>query len=310
MRIGAPCSRDEACREPPRLEPAGAASPSTSAAVRGGVRVRQRRAATVTVRHGVSRRPAGARVDHVVRGRRCAVRQRRTVVPDVARPPLAIATPGPAIVEGSRVIVGDADGPARRRRRARQRQRRLRGDEHARPVTVRRPTGRQRPPSSALAVAPRSSSSPRGTVSSSRSRSSSMSCQVARRGATGRSAHDPRVRDERERPVVAGRPQLGAERRVDEAVGRPRCPEAGLDELREEIRDADRCPGVRVCVPELRVASEAAAGRADALEEPVDGRAGGGERPRVRDGDDGGGAPDAKRRCPDHDPPDTTTGGE
>ena len=185
------------------LEPAGCGVAEHEGGGRGGVRGE---AASGGDGDGSPRVSAGLPVRGSITwcAMPCSVRQRRTAVPDVARPPSAIATTGPAC-RGGGVVVGDADGPARRRRRPRDGDVAAERDQHARAVTCGgRPGGSVRRPG--LRGRAEVELEPAGDVSSSRSRSSSMSRQVARRGATGPQRPRAACADERERPVVAGRP--------------------------------------------------------------------------------------------------------
>ena len=156
-----------------------------------------------------------------------------------------IDTTGPGAVERRRVVVGDSDRPpaggASRQPRCRRPARRAR-----RAGLLRRSSRAARSAAHAFAVAPRSSSTPRGTRSVSRSRVELDVRQL--RAETRRCRERPRVAP-RGRARTCGRsrpPAASAERRVDESVGRLRRAQRRRDELGEQRRDRDRRPARRL----------------------------------------------------------------
>ena len=226
-----------------------------------------------------------------------------------------IATTGPGRVERRRVVVGDPHRPAAVRRRAGDGDVAAERDEHAR-AGRRRDCGRAaRSAASAFAVAPRSSSTPAGRA---RVRASSSSSTLLPHEAAcwrGRDAPPVTLANEREGPVVAGRPELRAERRVDEPVRRLRAASSATrTSPSQQLPTGTRAPAPAFAAGELRVVPEAAAGEIDRVElgRPA-ARAPPGARPGSVTATTAvvpSAANDAVDRRVAHDPPETTTGGE
>ncbi len=227
-------------REPSQ---SGAASPRTTAAVAAMFAARHDDAATLTVRHGVS---AGRPVLGSIRW--CAspvlVGQRRTEVPDVARPPVCSDTSGPPTSCECSMVVRDADAPAARRPSAGDGDVPSQGDEHTCPkdgselvssvVCLLRFRGRAEVELDAVRYLQCLQLVVDDHVEPSLPRSSRADRPAAA------------AADERERAVVARVAERAADRRVDEPVGLVRRGKCDLDRGTKFRRRLVRAAGVRV----------------------------------------------------------------
>ena len=114
----------------------------------------------------------------------------------------------------------------------------------------------------ALAVAPRSSSTPGGT----RSRDPARSTPIVRQPATGPTVTvmaGPSGVDGGEIAVIAENPEGRSDRRVDQACGEASRPEGGVDGDQQLRRHGDPLAGGGVDAGEVRVGPEPAAGQVD-----------------------------------------------
>ncbi len=163
---------------------------------------------------------------------------------------------------------------------------------------------------SAFAVAPRSSSTPAGRAhGAARPRRARLRHPAA--GANdGRRGARRGVARRMNGPVVAGKAQRAADRRIDEPAG-----DLGRARARRAARRAGarstrpRCPPQRLSGDELGVVAKAAAGEIDRLELAHEQRARGLERALIGD-DEHRGRAERRERAGAHDPPEVATGAE
>ena len=289
-----PLDADETRRQPPVVEPAGAACAEHD---------RSRAAMLASTHVAAATWPSASNLlaGRPVAGRACdaaspaAVRQRRTVVLEVARPPVLDRHDRAMARRAAPLVLGDPDRPAApclsgNRDVATER------DEHAaavcsaivRAALVGRPClgGRAEveldtaryPQRQTVACRARRDATARAELGAPRM----TTCRARGRARTcGRS-----------RPPAADRRASGRRTRRS---SRP--PPAPPDQLGEQRRDRERRTGPCVHPLQLRVRAEAAARQIEALQLLDERRAGIAERRVVGDGDNGGRPKCCERRC-------------
>ena len=193
---------------------------------------------------GAGGRPARARIEDVVDARRPRSASAAPCVLEVARPPARIATVGPGVSSGAAVIVGDPDRPAAVGGLPGDGDVAAERDQDTRAGDVRAAAAATRSAASALAVAPRSSSTPAGTRRSSAS-VVELDRRASRPAGSNEGCDEPPVAEAAatERAVVAGEAQRtpdASDRRARRSSGRPK---RDLERVPEDV--ARPAPAVR-----------------------------------------------------------------